>query len=308
MNRLLCFATALLLFGAAVAADRVTGASSRRAPKWIGGMEEEYIIVSAEAATLGDAQQKAISSVREQIVSAIATRVHSATRIMIHEVAENGTLRSHREMIHDMGVAAADIPYLAEVSPSQAADFYWQKRRRRDKFTYYIYHIKYPLSHARLHRLTEDYEKQQKMINDSLQAFAAVDFADYDDVDRMMVRHSLLKQFAAGLREDDGRRKLCDMIRNTYEQMLKRNLHIEALSSDRQQTVAALFYGSKQTYCSLIPKTKTNCLTAIETALSPNTAVITYDYSAGCYDDEQNWLEIIYTVLGQKISARIYIP
>lgn len=270
-------------------------------------MEEEYIIVSAEAPTMGEAQQKAITFVREQIVFAIATHVRAATHITIHEVAENGTLRSHRETIHDMGIASADIPYLAEVSPSQASDFYWQKIRRSDKSTYYIYHIRYPLSHTRLRRLTEEYEKQQKLINDSLQAFGAVDFADYDDVDRMIVRHSQLKQFAAGMREDDGRRKVCDMIRNSYEQMLKRNLHIESLSSDRKQTVTALFYGGKQTYCSLIPKTKTNCLTAIETAVSPNTAVINYEYSAGCYEEEQNWLDIVYTVLGKKYSTRCYI-
>jgi hypothetical protein len=153
----------------------------------------------------------------------------------------------------------------------------------------------------------DEYEKQQKMLNDSLQAFASTDFATYDDLDRMLHRHTLLKQFAAGLHEDDQRREICKAVRNTYEQMLNRNLHVETVSSDRQATRAALYYGDTQLNCSMLPKVKSNCLTAIELKNETNTAVITYDFQTGCYEDEQNWLDIVYTVLGKKVSQRIYI-
>ena len=120
MKRLFCFATALLLLGAAVAADKVVDSSARRAPKWIGGMEEDYIIVSAEAGTLADAQQKAMTSVREQIISAVATHVESATSITLYEVSENGDIQSRHEMKSRLSVEAADTPSLSEVSPSRA--------------------------------------------------------------------------------------------------------------------------------------------------------------------------------------------
>jgi hypothetical protein len=35
--------------------------------------------------------------------------------------------------------------------------------------------------------------------------------------------------------------------------------------------------------------------------------VITYDYQTGCYDEDQNWLDITYTVNGKKITTRCYI-
>lgn len=308
MKRWITLVTALLLIGAAVAADKVVAKSSRHTPDWIGGMEEGYIIVSAEGITLDEAQQKAMTNVREQIVSAIATRVHYATSITLHEVTDNGSIQSHRELDSKLSVQAADIPYLANVSPSHAADYYWLKSRTREKSTYYTYHLKYPLSNSQLRLLVEEYESRQKMLNDSLQAFASTNFADYDNLDQMLIRHAHLKQFAASLHEDDSRREICAMIRSNYEQMLRKNLRVEAISSDRSKTVAGLFYGDKQLQHTLVPKTHSNCLTAIETKLTGDAVTITYDYSTGCYEDGQNWLDITYTVLGKKVTTRCFIP
>lgn len=307
MKRLIAFVSALLLVGAAVAGEKVIQSSAKHQPKWIGGMEEGYFIVSAEASSLDAAQEKAITRVREQIISAVATRVHSATSITMHEITTNGSINSRKEMKSQLSVEAADIPYLANVSPSHAEDFYWAKIRRDDKSTYYYYHIKYPFSNSKLRMLVDDYEKQQKLINDTLQAFASVNFADFDDLDQMLLRHTMLKQFAATLRENDSRQEIVRAIRNTYEQMLARNLHVETLASNRQSTRAALLYGTQQLNCSALPKVKSNCLTAIELKNAANAAVINYDFQTGCYEDEQNWLDIVYTVLGKKYSTRCYI-
>lgn len=308
MKRWITLATALLLIGAAVAADKVVEKSSRHTPDWIGGMAEGYIIVSAEGITLDEAQQKAMTNVREQIVSAVATRLHAFTTITMHEVTDNGNIDFHKELDSRLSVQAADIPYLANISPSHAEAYYWQKIRRPDKSTYYVYHLKYPLSNSQLRLLVEEYESRQKMLNDSLQTFASTNFADYDNLDQMLILHAHLKQFAASLHEDDSRREICAMIRSNYEQMLRKNLRVEAISSDRSKTVAGLFYGDKQLQHTLVPKTHSNCLTAIETKLTGDAATITYDYSTGCYEDEQNWLDITYTVLGKKVTTRCFIP
>ena len=307
MKRFLTFVTALLLIGAAVAADKVVQSSARHMPKWVGGMEEGFIIVAAEAESLDAAQQKAITGVREQIISAIATRVQSSTSITIHEVADNGSIQSHRELLRNLSVEAADIPYLANISPSHAADFYWTKVRRSDKSIYYTYHVKYPLSNSKLRLLVEEYEKQQKAINDTIEAFAAVDFSNYDDLDKMLMQHSRLKQFVATLREEDHRRDVCAAIRRSYEQMLNQNLHVVILSSDRQQTRVQLQYGQFAITNNLVPKATSNCLTAIQTRLDGNSCLISYDFQTGCYEEDQNWLNITYTVLGKKYTTRCFI-
>jgi hypothetical protein len=307
MKRFLVFASALLFLGAAVAADKVIDSSAKRAPKWVGGMEEGYIIVSAEAETLDAAQQNAITRVREQIISAIATRVHSSTSITMHEVSDNGDIQSHREMDSKLSVQAADIPYLANVSPSHAEDYYWAKIRRSNKSEYFIYHVKYPLSNSKLLRLVEDYEKQQKQINDSLQAFAAVNMEDFDDLGQMLDCHARLKQFATGLHEDDARRDICDAVRRNYERMITQNLQISVLASNRQSTKIALLYGTKQISYSIQPKVKSNCLTALQISNLGDATLVTYDFQTGCYEEDQNWLDFTFTVLSKKINTRCYI-
>lgn len=307
MKRLLVFATALLLVGAAVAGEKVLQSSSRRMPGWIGGMEEGYFIVSAQADALDAAQQKAMTQIREQIVSAVATSVHSSTSITIHEISENGSIQSRRELDSKLNVQAADIPYLANISPSHAADYYWAKIRRQDKSIYYIYHVKYPFSNSKLRLLVDDYEKQQKLINDSLQSFAATDFAEYDDLDRMLARHAQLKQFAAGLREDDPRIGICSTVRQNYERMITQNLHIEIISSNRESTKVALAYGTRQISYSIVPKVKSNCLTAMQCRNLGDASLISHDFQTGCYEEDQNWLDITFNVLSKKITTRCYI-
>lgn len=89
--------------------------------------------------------------------------------------------------------------------------------------------------------------------------------------------------------------------------MVAQNLHAEPVSSDRQATVVALIYGTKRLTFTLRPRTKSNCLTAIQTQTLTDATRISYDYQSGCYDDEENYLDVIYTVLGKKISTRCYI-
>ena len=307
MKRFLFFVTALLFLGTAVAADKVIQSSAKRAPGWIGGMGEDYFIVSAEAPTLDEAQQKAMNRVREEIIAAIATQVHSATSITIREVTENGVIDSHKDVQSEVSVKAADIPYLASISPSLASDYYWVKVRRSDKSVYYVYHVLYPLSASKLRMLVDEYDQQQKQINDSLQAFASVNMANMDDLNKMLMQYTALSRFEAGLHEDDSRHAICKTIRAGYDKMLAGNLHIETVASDRGQTTVALMYGPKRIQYTVVPKVKSNCMTAIQTKSEGDATRISYDFETGCYDDDQNWLDVTFTVNSKKITTRCYI-
>jgi hypothetical protein len=64
MKRIVTFISALLLVGAAVAGEKVIQSSAKHMPKWVGGMENGFFIVSAQAESLEDAQQKAMTQLR----------------------------------------------------------------------------------------------------------------------------------------------------------------------------------------------------------------------------------------------------
>ena len=307
MKRIIFFTATLFFSLSLFAGEKVLQSSSKRAPKWIGGMEEGYFIASAEAPTLDEAQQNALIRIREQIIYAVATQVKSETTITLHSVSSNGDVDERKEMTGKISVRGADIPYLANISPSRVEDYYWQKIRREDKSEYFLYNVKYPLPNSRLRELIADYEKRQRALNDSLQAFASTDFADYNDLDAMLQQHSRLKQFARTLPAEDARQEMCNAIRQAYERMLTQNLHVKILSSDRQETRVGLVYGSKRITFTTLPRMKSNCLSVIEAQALGDATLITYDFSSGCYDDEENYLDINYMILGRRISTRCYI-
>ena len=306
MKRILISIVLSTLCGTFAYADKVIESSARRQPSWLGGMQEGYFIASAQAATLEDAQQKAITSLREQIVAAIATKVHSATAITLHEVTDDGVINSHRELNSALTVEAADIPYLANISPSHAEAYYWAKIRRNDKSTYYHYHVKYPLSNSKLRLLVDEYEKSQKAISDTLQSFASVDFSTYDNLSDILQVYNRLRQYDETLHADV-HHNICSAIRQSYDRMLTGNLHAEVLNCTRDTTQVQLMYAGKPLAHNLRPKAKSNCLTAIEVKAREAADIIVYDYQTGCYTDDQNWLDITYTVNGKKISTRCYV-
>ena len=101
----------MLLSCSLMAGEKVLQSSAKHAPKWIGAMEEGYFIASAEAPTLDEAQQKALTRVREQIIYAVATRVQSSTTITLHTVTDNGDVKEHKEMTGELSVRAEHIPF-----------------------------------------------------------------------------------------------------------------------------------------------------------------------------------------------------
>ena len=307
MKRIFLFAATLLLSISLIAGEKVIQSSAKRAPKWLGAMETSYFIASAEGTTLEDAQEKAMTRIREQIVYAVATNVKAATDITIHSVNENGEIDERIEMTGQTSVRAADIPYLASISPSRAEDYFWQKIRREDKSIYFQYYIKYPFPNSRLRTLVSEYEARQQAINDTIQAFASADLASYDDLNQILQLPSRVKAFAETLPEEDGRRDICKTIRHNYERTLAQNLHVEVLSSNRQEVMVALFYGPKHLSFTLTPRTKSNCLSAIQTKNLGDATRITFDFQSGCYEDEENYIDIIYTVLTKKFSTRCFI-
>lgn len=287
--------------------EKILESSARHRPSWLGGVESEYIITIGEGQDLASAREQAMTRLREEIVSAIATTVHSSTKISLWEVSDNGIINSHREMTSEQSVRAADIPYLADVSASHATDYYWAKIRREDRSIVVVYHIKYPLSDETLSRLVAEYEASQQQINDALQTFASVNMADYDDLGTMLQQYSALKTFDAGLREDDPRHAICGAVRRGYEQMLWNNLHLEALVCTRDSSFVRLLYGTKPIKAHTPPKVQSNCLTEIQVRQNDEGALVTYDYNTGCYADEQNYLTVAYTIIGRKIAGKFYI-
>ena len=280
--------------------------SSGRQPKWVFGTEKEYIIVSAQASTIEDAKDKAMKQVKKQILESIADNVRSTSSLNTQELGVNGKyniVETYESAIESEG---ALVPFLSEVSITKVEDSYWEKVKKDKNSYYYRYHLKYPFTQFDLMRMSDDFLTREKELDDKIAAFAADDFTSYSTIEEMTNQLQQLRVFKAGLMERDPRRGTCANVEKAYINNLK-SITLRLVSVNRQELVYAPYYGEKQISTSLQPKLASNCLGNMQYVPRGGQCVVTYDYASACYPDEENYLEVTLTLLGNKIKNRFIV-
>ena len=114
-------------------------------PKWVNGLEKEYIIVVGTGATIELAQQQALMAIKESIVEAVAVNVKTQTNIRTEELTNRNSVLLFLESFSSNTTSeSAKVPFLQGISLAQAEGYYWEKIRSSDKGIRYAYHIRYP--------------------------------------------------------------------------------------------------------------------------------------------------------------------
>ncbi len=285
---------------------KVTESSARRAPKWIYGIEHNFLIVSAEANDIETAKNKALNEVKKQMVNAIAENVRSVSQTTMQEIGVNSLFTTMELYRDELATESGNIPFLSQVTLANAVDYYWEKRyNKQTHVTSYRYHLKYPFSRLQQEELVATFENQEAAINNRIEAFENEDFSTYSSVEQMVAQGTAVRTFQSTLLENDARRKTCDRILRAYKSNMEQ-LAIRAISVDREKTIYEVYYGEKKMACNVKPYLRSKCLTKMDWQVKDGVNVITYDYSE-CFEDEQNYIDITITVMGKKINHRYFI-
>ena len=280
--------------------------SSGKQPKWVYKTEKEYIIVSAQASTIEDAKDKAMKHVKKQILESIADNVRSTSKLSTQEQGINSNYNILETYESEIESEGALVPFLSEVSIANVEDSYWEKVKQDKNTYYYRYHIKYPFTKFDLMRMSDDFLTREKELDDKIAAFAADDFTSYSSIEEMTAQLQQLRVFKASLMERDVRRNTCANIEKAYANNLK-SITLRLISVNRQELVYAPYYGEKQLTTSLQPKLASNCLGNLQFRPQAGQCVVTYDYATACYEDEENYLEVTLTLLGNKIKNKFIV-
>lgn len=180
---------ALTLMGATAQAKiKVVEKSTKNAPTWVGGVQSEYIIVSATAPTLDAAKADCMEQVRRQIIRSVAENVESASTSTIDQQVMNNEIVSFIDSYSSVyKTQSADVPFLAGVSESKAEAYYWEKREdKKTKESVYVYSVKYPLPSLELKKLVNEFNKKDsQMWQGYLELEKGYDnVASLEDIDR----------------------------------------------------------------------------------------------------------------------------
>ncbi|HQE55583.1 MAG TPA: hypothetical protein PKV45_11220, partial [Tenuifilum sp.] len=102
---------------------------SGKQPKWVNGLEKDFIIVTGTGPTAQDAQQNALSNVKAQIVSSVAENVKASSEVRKEEASFNNNVNAFLEKFATTTTTqSGKVPFLQGISISKVSEFYWEKR------------------------------------------------------------------------------------------------------------------------------------------------------------------------------------
>lgn len=296
-----CFCAACL---SAFAAEKVVDKAGR-VPKWVGGTEQGFLIVSGEGGDLETAKDVAFMAVQKEILLSIAAEVKANTSHTLVDETRNNSSDIASLYMSKIETKGANIPFLQRVTKSHIADSYWEKLKDGQRI-YFRYHIKYPFSKFDLEYLVDAFNEQERKLDEQVQTFADDDFTAYNSIEEMTARVSELRMFRKSLMDGDRRVATCGAILDRYTSLLG-DITLRSIEVSREQVVFAPFFGGKQLTTNKKPSLKTNCLTQMAYATQDGLCVVDFDFATACYPDEQNYLEVVFAVDSKKISQKFFI-
>ncbi len=289
----------------ACAGEKVVDSSGKQ-PKWVFATAPDYIIVSAESADIEEAKEKAMTKVKKQILASIAENVRSTSSINTTEHGVNGKYDIIEDYESVVETESALIPFLSEVGINKAEAYYWEKIKK-DKNSYtYRYHLKYPFSKFDLMRMLDDFLERESKIDQQIEEFSNDDFTSYNSVEQMVAQQNKLRTFRTSLMERDPRRNTCSNIDKIYSNYI-RSITLRLVSVNKSELVYAPYFGEKKLTTNVQPKLSSNCLGDLQYVARDGQCTVTYDFQTACYDDEENYLEVVLPLPGNKLKNRFIV-
>jgi len=155
-----------LLYSMAEAAQpiKVLDRSASKAPVWLNGTQEEFVITSAIADDLDAARNQCLDNVRSKIIESVAQNVQFGTESRITQSTGYSGVNDFTDQFTSvLKTQSANIPFIRGISVSKIADFYWEKRMdKATKKVTYLYAIKYPFPRIELKKMTRDFEVRDR--------------------------------------------------------------------------------------------------------------------------------------------------
>jgi len=294
--------------------EKVLESSSRQTPGWVYGMETGFIITTAEAGTMDNARALAMQQVKERVLSSVAEHVESESSMSSSEMVTESDIQSLSVFAKQIKTKAADIPFLNDISEAHVADYYWEKVRKPNDQIVYIYNIKYPFSDLQIRHIIKEWKDAQalskleaKELEDKLAEYSRLRFSSLPTVENMLEKVNEVQMLQKSLPEKDEKHiKACAAVIDGYKRQLG-EIQIRQKNITREFCDYELMCGASVVTYQGKPKLKSNCLTEIQFEPTESGERIVYNYQAGCYEDEPNFIEITYTIFNKKITNKFFV-
>ncbi|MCX6309698.1 MAG: hypothetical protein NTY32_13020 [Bacteroidia bacterium] len=280
-----------------VAQDKVLEKSGKQ-PAWLNNLEKDFIIASGTGLTIQEAQEKALTVVREQIVGSVAVNVKTKTESSQAESITNKTVASFLEKFSSQtSTESSKVPFLQGISLSKVESFYWVKQQRKDKSVYYTYHIRYPFPKVELAQLVFEFKLRDEQLTKDLQALLAQleTVSSVEQIEKNIGELTVLSDYFM-----DGRKSQAELGITSYKAMFP-SLELAEVANTIGELTYCLRLGTRVITTAKKPVMKSDCARIT----SNNNCVVKYDYS-NCYEEPENNILIKYRFGNTDVQKKFY--
>ena len=302
MKRLLLISLLLPFVFASMAQTKVVDSSSKRQPKWVNGLEKDYIITVGSGPTVQEAQQNALNMVKEQIVSAVAENVQTTSEMRMEENTVNKVSSYLENFATTTTTTSGPVPFLQGISLSKVEEFYWEKMEdKKTRSVRFNYHLKYPFPKIEVWKLVEEFKKRDNEMTQQLNDLiaAADNIENIDDIQKNIDELKVLADYFM-----DGRKSTANLGITRYRGLYN-SLELVEIESGLGELKYALRLGNKYVHTSRKPNTNSDCARITSTVNNKDHTIIKYDYY-NCYEDPENHILVTYRFGNNNVQKKFF--
>lgn len=284
---------------------KVVEKSDKKAPAWYESAESGYIVASAEAASMEEARQQCLESVKRQIIQAIAQNIEFSDSHVVKQTSGNGDRITEfvDQYIAEGSTRAASLPFIKGISLSKVDGSYWEKRRdkKTDKITY-AYAVRYPFPEDEHKALVLQFEEQDREMEDLITGMEnhLNDISSVEEIDQCIIK----MQPAAEYFFDKTRREWAEGVIQNYKK-LPTFITAQGKADGKDSYVISLYIKGKKITTAAMPRLTSNCASQLKATPKGEDILITYS-SEDCLDDEENFVELTFRMPGKSLKHKFY--
>jgi len=302
MKKYLLLVVALMAStGISMSQDKIIEKSGKQ-PKWVNNLERDYIITVGSGATSQEAQQNALTMVKERIVSSVAENVKAKTELKKEEANYNNNISVFLEKFASQTTTeSGKVPFLQGISLSKVQEFYWEKLQRKDRSVFFNYHIKYPFPEMELNKLVYDYKTRDAELTKQLEDLIAQTetVESVEQVEKNIGELKVLIDYFM-----DGRKNQAELGITKYQSLLA-SIELVEVESNLGELKYALRLGTRTISTVKKPITKSECARVTSTINNQTNWLVKYDY-ANCYEDPENNILVKYRFGNSDVQKKFY--
>ena len=284
--------------------DKVVEASRKERPSWIGTFNQSSITVTEVGPELSKVSEKALSSIYQHIINSIAVNITSNEKLLSKSVSYDNIHSVMSDYTSVLMSEAAKIPFISNISLTNATDIYWEKiYSRKDNSYRYEYSVQYPFDDITRRNLVAEFVaidnakmNELKTLQEGLKTFT-----NLDDIGRVVNSLDVLYSYFF----DSTRRNETEALKRNYLALYSQ-IHIEIESERSGECIFALRLDDRNVTTSVPARLRSE--SALNMSVAPiegNRYVLRYDASYASTRDI-NTIEIIYLFGARRVEKTIH--